>query len=359
MKSISGFSLVELLLAIGLTTLVVGTTTSLIHYYFAEQKNLDVWSSGQLEMSMALKSIEGDMRNVVRIDPNENLYVTTSPRFFGMTGINEGDQPSECLSGPGASVIRYTSLDRSKRSERLQRPWSEKGDAGLSGPNHELRISADYTDKSLFREATAPREIILVDADRRYIRRYAVVAHAMKLNSSLDPYDDTPKVDTAGNAVVFNYATARLNSPMNAKNAFVDKIPAVFVTGSEVYESNTFYLCLRASDRSLIKINQNSQEVSILLQNNNIDFEIDSFNVGYLSTKGGLRVEQASFIEDMINSPQNLCFNTVRFEIRLRPTVVTTRRNANVSVRDTKTAIVRDRTVFSQNLNINRPISCL
>ncbi len=310
-------------------------------------------------MSMALKNIEGDIRNVVRIDPNENLTSNEEPRYFGMTEISTDAAPSECLTGAGASVIRYTTLDRTKRSERVQRAWSETDDADKSGAAHELRVTADASDKSLFQASRAPKELIIVDADRRYIRRYKVLSHVMNLNSTIDPYDDVPKVDAAGNQTKFNYASVRVGSPRQVNAGAIFKIMAVFITGSEVYESNTYYVCLRRADRSLIKIHENTREVTVLLQNPNVDFDMDAFNVGYLSTRGGLRVEQMNFIVDMLTSPLNACINTVRFEIKLRPSDAFRTRNASQVVQDTQTEIVRDRTVFSQNLNINRPISCL
>ncbi|MGE9745406.1 PulJ/GspJ family protein [Bdellovibrio bacteriovorus] len=358
MKKNSGFSVMELLLAVSISTIVIGIVTYLIHNFFSEQRNLEVWSGGQLEMSMALKNAEGDIRNVIRFDPVENLTSASSVAYFGLTSLTAGLEPSVCLNDATGSVIRYTTLDRKQRSERVLRAWSELADVNKTGSSHELRLTADSSDSSMFGSSKSPREIVLVDADRRYIRRYKVASHTMRLNATLDPYDDQPRVDSFGNPIKFNYVSVILKSPPTANGSTITPKTSVFITGTEVYSSNTYYLCLRKSDRSLIKFDENSRQETVLLQNPHADFTINSFKIGYLATKSGLRVEPANFIPDMLNASNNVCFNTVLFDLKLDASDSYLKRNQTQTVGDIKSTISRQRTVFSQNLNLKRPLSC-
>ncbi len=61
-----GYNLVEILVASGLSMMVLGVTSMLIWNYFSLKRNLDVWSMGQNDMSFALKNIESDARSIVR-----------------------------------------------------------------------------------------------------------------------------------------------------------------------------------------------------------------------------------------------------------------------------------------------------
>ncbi|WP_374000921.1 type II secretion system protein J [Bdellovibrio bacteriovorus] len=358
MKKNSGFSIMELLLAVSLSTMVIGIVTYLIHNFFSETKSMETWSSGQLEMSMALKTIEGDIRNVIRMDPVENLTSSSSVEYFGMTSLSPGMEPSICLNQDGASVIRYTTLDRKQRSERVLRAWSEMADANKTGNAHELRLTADETEASMFNASKMPVEVVLVDADRRYLRRYTVVSKRMNLSSNLDPYDDLPKTDSFGAPIIFKFASAILRTPANVGGSAIISKTAVFITGTEVYSSRTYSLCLRKSDRSLIRYDENTREETVLLQNPHVDFTIESFRVGYMATRAGLRVEPASFLPEMLNLPNLECINTVMFTLNLNASDSLLKRNQSQAVGELKTQIMRQRTVYSQNLSIKRPLSC-
>lgn len=358
MKKSSGFSVMELLLAVSISTMVIGIVTYLIHNFFSEQKNMETWSAGQLEMSMALRTIEGDIRNVIRMDPVENLSNSSSVEYFGLTSLSPGMEPSVCLNDNGASVIRYTTLDRKQRSERVLRAWSEMADSNKTGASHELRLTADETEASMFTATKMPVEVVLVDADRRYLRRYTVVSKRMSLSTNLDPYDDLPKVDSFGAPVTFKYASAILKNPTNISGSAITSKTAVFITGSEVYSSRTYSLCLRKSDRSLIRFDENTREETVLLQNPHVDFTIESFRVGYMATRAGIRVEPASFLPEMLSLSNMACINTVMFTLNLNASESLLKRNQSQTVGELKTQIMRQRTVYSQNLSIKRPLSC-
>ncbi|WII71984.1 hypothetical protein QJS83_16090 [Bdellovibrio sp. 22V] len=347
-----GFTIVELLLAIGLSTLVIGVTTFLLHQFFNEHRSIEVWSSGQFEMTSTLSDIEGDIRNLVRLDPVEN----SSVEYFGVKSIPVGAEPGDCLNTPDAPVIRYTSLDRRRRSERVLRAWAELYDSEKSAPANELRLTADSTADSLFTNSQGPREVVLVDADRRYIRRYQVARHVMHLQSPTDPYDDLQKTDNFGQPKTFDYVSVFLRNPLGSDGAVTTKKEAVFITGSEVYPSNTFFLCARKSDRSIVKINQSTQETVVLLQNPTGDFQFDSLRIMYFGTRPGVRVETANFAANM--DVNGNCVNTIHIALRLVPTAAALAVNDQRMVKDVKLEAIRRRTIFSPNLNIKRPLSC-
>lgn len=353
-----GFTVTELLLAVSISGMVIGLTTHLIYSFFSEQKNLEVWSSGHLEMSSALRMIEGDLRNVVRLEPMENLTADKLSFYFGVTSISPELTPSICLNNPKASVIRYTTLNRKQRSERTLRSWSEEEDVNQVGKAHELRVTADATSASMFGYNRSPREIVIVDADRRGIRRYLTSGSYMYLGSNLDPYDDQPKVDALGLPIIFPYAATNLKSSLSAIGAGVYQSASVMITGSEVYASDTYMICLRGSDGSLIRYNENTKEQDVLLQNSNADFTIESFEVGYLATRPMTRVEPGNFQADMLALPNPACVDSILLTITLKGSDAYIRRNAEQNVGDIKANISRNRIVYSQNLHEKRPLLC-
>ncbi len=357
-KNLRGYTLIELLLAVGLATLVIGGTINVIYYFFSEKQNLDGWSSTQVEMSLAIKNIENDVRNVTRFDPTEDLLVANDGGYFGLTSISTGDEPKECLNDATHTVFRYTTLDRFLRSERLQRSWSELNNADKGAAADELRVSADSTSASLFSNTKYPSEITVVDADRRYIRRFEVGTVTMNLNSPIDPYDNQPKKDANGNQIIYNYASVLLKSPKNAKGAAISKTPSVFITGSEIYSSATYFVCLRKSDLSLIKIDPLLSKTTVLLQNNPREFNVQSFVSKYLGTKKGIRVDPVNFFTDTITNPQGPCVNSVYLELK---SVLTLKNQtgAATSSNVVKNVVTRARTIFATNLNAKRALACV
>lgn len=357
MKNRRGFSLIEVMLAMAISAIVVGMATYLIYGFFSQQRNLDVWSAGQIEMSMALRDVDGDIRNVVRLDPSENLDASGVENYYGLTSVSAADSPEPCLNDEASSVVRYTSLNRLKNSERLLRAWSEQTDAGKVGSANELRLTSIPGMGALFEKDRVPREIVLVDADRRSIRRYAVVGETLHENVDADPYDDLPKKDAAGTPILFTYRSVLLKMPGDVRGAPVAAKTAVFITGSEAYASNTFFLCLRKDDRSLIRVDQSTGNVDVLVKTPQPDYEMDSFRAGYLATKTGVRIEAAQFAPDMLVLPGKDCVNAVRFDLRLRPTEAL-RRKSEGELASAVGLISRTRTVYSENLSAKRPVSC-
>lgn len=353
MKKNAGFTMVELLLAAGLSTLVVGATTYLIFQFFSEHRSLEVWSSGQFEMSASLKDLEGDIRNIVRLDPLEQ----GADKYLGLRQVAVGLEPSVCLNDATSPVFRYTSLDRRRRSETLMRAWSEQVSSGKKNGSDELRVTHDTTADALFNSERAPREVVLVDADRRYLRRYVVDSFIPRVKTNLDPYDDVAKMDTYEQPIFFTYASVFLKNPPGLRGEDITKESSVFITGSEVYAANTYFVCLRKTDRALIKYDQVAQTEKILLHNPMEEFEIEALRVGYLGTRPNVRVEPDSFLFAVTDELAE-CMNTVFLELKLKATSRFADRNKGQMVGDIKSDILRRRTVFSPNLNMKRPISC-
>lgn len=357
-KRKGGYTLLELLLAAGLATLVIGGTIQVIYFFFSEKKNLDDWSSTQIDMSFSIKALENDIRNVVRLDPTEDLLANSDGLYFGLSSINPEDAPADCLADATHSVFRYTALDRNTRSERLLRAWSETNDSGKNPAANELRVTADNTDQSLFQGNKAPTEVTVVDADRRYIRRYQVASSKMNLNSATDPYDDQPKADANGNQIIFNYASVFLKIPNNAKASPTQLTSSVFITGSEVYASSTVFICLRKSDLSLIKIEPLTNKTTVLLQNRPAEFNITSFIAKYLGTKKGVRVDPVNFLPDTFSDPNGFCVNSIYLELKAT-LPLKNQAGAATSSNMTKNTVSRARTIFATNLNAKRALACI
>ncbi|QDK39542.1 hypothetical protein [Bdellovibrio sp. NC01] len=357
-KRKNGYTMIELLLAAGLATLVIGGTIQVIYFFFSEKKNLDDWSSTQIDMSFSIKNIENDLRNVVRFDPTEDLLANNDGLYFGLSSITPDNAPAECLADATHSVFRYTALDRNTRSERLLRSWSETNDSGKSASANELRVTADGTDQSLFQANKAPTEITIVDADRRYIRRYEVGSVKMNLNSATDPYDDQAKTDANGNQLTYNYASVFLKMPKNAKASPTQLTSSVFITGSEAYASSTVFICLRKTDLSLIKIEPLTNKTTVLLQNRPAEFNVSSFVAKYLGTKKGVRVDPANFLPDTFSDPNGFCVNSIYLELKAT-LPLKNQAGAATSSNMTKNTVSRARTIFATNLNAKRALACI
>lgn len=353
MKNAKGYTLIEVMMAAALGTLVISSTIGFLVYFFSEKTRLDSWSSGQLEMSMAIKNIEREIRNVVRLEPSEDLRVAKDELYFGLTSIPIGEEPSVCLNDATHSVFRYTTLSRTLRQEKSMRSWSETNSADKSSPADELRVSTDNTETALFSEKNLPSEILAVDADRRFIRRYRVISRVTHLNSINDPYDDAPKTDAGGNAILFNYASVLLGLPTGIQGTKTALMPAVFVTGSDIYASTTYFVCIHKTENKLIKYNplKNTQEV--LLAGKAPEFTLKSFQVSYLATKKDVRVDPVNFVPSTLTDTGD-CVNTVFITLTAENQTPKTG-----SVQDTKTEISRSRTVFATNLGSRRPLTCL
>lgn len=353
MKNSKGYSLIEVMMAAALGAMVISSTIGFLFYFFSEKNRLDTWSSGQIEMSMAIKNIERDIRNVVRMEPSEDLRVLKDGLYFGLTSIPVGEEPAVCLNDATHSVFRYTTLSRNLRQEKSLRAWSETTSADKNLPTDELRVTTDNTQDALFSTKNLPAEILAVDADRRFIRRYRVISRMDHLNSTTDPYDNAPKVDASGNPILFNYASIFLGLPTGIQGTKIALLPAVFVTGSDIYASTTYFVCMHKTENKLIKYNalKNTQEV--LLAGKAPEFVIQSFVVSYLATKKNVRVDPVNFLTSTLTAT-GVCVNTVYL------TLTAENKTPNsTSIKDNKTDVSRSRAVFATNLGSRRPLSCL
>ena len=149
------------------------------------------------------------------------------------------------------------------------RAWSEVESADKATPADELRVSYENTEKTLFSDKNMPAEILVVDADRRYIRRYEVASKVSHLNATKDPYDDQPRLDGVGNPMTFNYVSVFLKLPKGIAGTKTYKQSAVFVTGSDVYASETYYICLRKDGKHLIRYNALTKKKKLLVHDEN------------------------------------------------------------------------------------------
>jgi type II secretory pathway component PulJ len=352
MKNNKGFTLIEAILAASLSALIMGSTIGFLLYFFNEKNRLESWSSGQLEMSMAAKAIERDIRNVVRLEPPEDLKVLEDTLYFGLSSIAPGDEPSICLNDANSSVVRYTTLLRSVRQEKSMRAWSETDSADKLTAADELRVSYENSEKTLFSDKNMPAEILVVDADRRFIRRYEVGSKTPHLGATKDPYDDQPRVDTAGMPITFNYVSVFLKLPKGITGTKTFKQSAVFVTGSDIYASETYYICLRKDGRHLIRYNALTKKEEILLVHDENSLKIVSLDLKYLATKKGLRVDPTNFVSSTLTDT-GVCVNSIFVSLKGE----TPQGNDSTS-KDMKTQIVRNRTIFATNLSSRRPASC-
>lgn len=352
-----GFSLVELIFALGLSLLVSGISLVMMYQITTEGKKIDNWASAAFRTSETFNALENDIKNTIALDPYED-FSSADYLYLGVTSIPPTKGPPTCENTSSFHVFGMTRIQRLLRGEKSFRLWSEVDNVNKNGSVDELRISADNTTLSLFQASKFPKEIIIVDADRRYSRRYKVNSYTMKLNFNLDPNDDLPKLDTFGNPIVFNYASIFLQMPKSMDNFTNTTKTAAFISGSEVYASDTIVVCIEKGTGNLIKINTSDSTQRVLLPNPLDEYSIKSFNVSYFSTKSGVRVDPVNFFSDMLTSANRTCVNTISLFLELEPTPALLAKMNILQAGEIKKHLTQRRTIFMQNIHNKRPIAC-
>lgn len=352
--TITGFSLIEVLVALGISSIVLLGAGSYF-YYFSNQHNLFTqWSSVHQDSYISLDHLQNDLRNIVLINPAEDLSALNDNKYFGLASLSGREVPPDCLDNAAFNSLRTTILNRKRPPAKTLRLWDETISSGGAGPIHELRVSYDGTPNSLFRAGYAPQEIIIVDADRRFTRRYEVVSHTMELGTSIDPSDDINKAPR-----LFSFARVFVKRPKSAVGVSISKKPAVFVTSSEVFESSTAVYCTTRADKTVVRKTPTLVPNFNVFQVNNLDYSLKSFKFTFARTRTTQRVEDSSFLDSIFDPSQFRCTNLLKFQLEIEPSAarIAKMKFQNMSG-SASTTIKRSRTLFLPNLNSVRQVSC-
>lgn len=349
-----GFTVVELLIGIGLSSIIIASATALVYGYLEQNSDFQGWADTNAESQLLREDLNRLLRNTVRLDPAENLSVVGDGGYFGLTNLPASLIPDACKADQ--SVVRMTSFVRNKGSVRLLRSWDETLDAGKTGVAHELRVNHEPdTNIALFTARSAPKEVILVDADQMSTRRYKVHSHRIILNSVLDPNDDLPKTKADGTPLRFDYVAVALEMPNNQLATPIPVESLRFITGSEAIPSSTLVLCQDAVKGSVIEINQTENTTKVLLTNPVGKYDAKEFRIKFAAPKAMATLNNDSFKELIFATPEANCINAAQLTLVLFPQ----EKAANSEKRKAiLKPIVSSRYLFLPNFNSRRPASC-
>lgn len=349
MKRVWGFSLLELMIAITL----LGGATALTGVIFSQMSKQNLRQTNDQITRMTVQRAMGEIRreiyNAAYFNPREGFQRADDALFNGIVAFDGTSTPRPpCrhavdAEGEKFSIVRYTTLLNGLSSEKTLRKWNDNT-AGSTA----LRIS-------LHPEGTSPRhvfqdgdqnakEILLIDADLTYARRFLVRA-VKKIVTDQDPFDDVAK---PGSSFVYNEAL--LSIPATWSGA--PQLPAsrFFITNSLVYPTATQILCVDNGGSVVLHNEETGKSRSLLSPDKN--FSIKRFEVKYLNTKSGQRMERAAFFSFPYGASNDeifrrQCLNAVLVSLTV------TRHSANENS-DT----VFDDSILINNLNSHRVPKC-
>lgn len=349
-----GFTAIEILIAVALSTLVAAGALSFLFYFFAQFNLFDQWSGSHQDSSLSLEQIQNDLRNIVLLNPAEDLSAINDFRYYGVATLAASVAPTYCASDANFNVALTTSLSRKKRPEKVLRVWDEIASSGKSGATHELRLTADATTDSLFNSSSSPKEITIIDADRFYTRRYKVISYKMNIGTTIDPVDD---VDRAPNT--FNYVSVLVENTKTVTGLINPKRRAVFVTSSEVFESATEVYCYNKNTKTIFRSNLATGVGADLFQVRGLDYDIVASKFLFAKTSPKQRLENATFFNSTFTSGVAGCINVMKIEIDLNPSAARKEKAKFQGSNEVYKKMVRSRMIFLPNLSFKRPISCM
>ena len=358
-KNSRGFTLTEILIASAISIMIFVNLAYVLHNFFTEQKSMEIWTDVNLEANRAFKAIHNEIRNTIKLTPFENLNNIADSKYIGVTSLKNEETPEICMNDENFKVIQYTALMKRKKSEVLRRAWSEQDSANKNGSNHQLRVSWLNGDKSVITsEGDKDKEITIVDADQRFIRRYRVTRVTLSNNVTIDPYDNAVHLDSTGNPIRHTYWNLELKSPYTSKRTNTNTEVANFVTGSDVYESETNILCVHKNSKQVVKYNVQTDKYVDLFNINQSEFNIQKFYIGYLNTNKANRIDKDAYFLSVDDLDHIECLNVLKLEVIFVATAQLQKKIEQLSVREARLDLSRSSVIYPHNLNMKRPIFC-
>lgn len=353
MKLQRGYTITELIMAMGLAVIIVSSATALVYGFLQQNASFQEWSDTIAESQMLKEDLNRIIRNTTRLDPMEDLLTSGDSLFYGITDIPASQAPKLC--NPEQSILRFTSFEHTMPSARILRPWNESQHAGISGSASELRVTSE-DENSLFTKDRAPTEIVIADAEIANVRRYKVKKHKIFKDHPKDPYDDQPKKALDGTNKKFTFAAVELDMPEMLNGGTSQKKAVGFITGSEVFATRTSIICRSQQDGSLIQIDQSSgNKVEVLLRNPVGKYLISDFKVQYAAPKAKTEVNE--FLSTIVGTNLISCVNAVRLEIELALQDAA-KKKSGMFVSSETTSIKSSRLLFLYNYQAKRPAFC-
>ncbi|GEM_PF-3401702 len=353
MKFQKGYTITELIMAMGLAVIIVSSATALVYGFLQQNASFQEWSDTIAESQMLKEDLNRIIRNTTRLDPVEDLLSQGDSLFYGITDVHPSKAPSVC--NPEQSILRFTSFDHTMPSARVLRPWNESQHVGISNSASELRVTTE-DDTSLFTNKRAPMEIVIADAEIASVRRYKIKKHKIFKDHPKDPYDDQPKKGLDGLNKKFTFAAVELEMPEMLNGGTGQKKAVGFIPGSEVFATRTSIICRAKQDGSLIEIDQSSgNKIEVLLKNPVGKYQISDFKVQYAAPKAKTEVNE--FLSSIVGTNLISCVNAVRLEIDLTLQDAANKK-PGLFVSSETNSIKSSRLLFLYNYQAKRPAFC-
>ena len=347
-----GFTLLELMIAgsLGCILLFFGYTILVSSIKTSNQS--DQTNEGWLEATSAGTILNLQLKNVLRIEPAENLVENGPAVYSGIMPIFGENAPKDCEKSENYSVLKLTTILRRKNSERILRKW-DPNSAGAIGPSNKLHISFTK-DVSVFSQPNPPKELALLDIDGRFKRRYEVVSFE-NVHTTEHPNTGLTSMDASGKPIFYDYTKVLLNDPslgdgtLRVKHLDEDS-EVSFITNSMMLPTETFYVCVSKTTGDVVQIRNNQSWGLFRLGNKKT--KILKLKFSFANSDGKSRIDQLPFLEQLETYPKRTCVDLVKFQLTI---------STNVG-KDGKVApgggaeISRD--VLIPNLNSNRSPSC-
>lgn len=316
MKTSRGFSIIEFLVAIGLTSILMVSVGAVILMQNKEYTSHFTRLFHQYDLGLTNQSLSQHFKNIVRLDPAESLLVVGDDSYRGLAGINKsihGCDYTEDITG-GKSIVRYTTLRKKTGSVQLLRSWKDTS-ADKSSSADELRLSHHDKDSAPFQVVGRDKELVLIDRDNLYVRRYKVLSWE-RVVTFADPYDDQPKSDIDGKPIQFKYTKVFLGKPSDVSENEVLSLGRWFPTHSSVFISDTYVLCAKGS--RVVRIHDTEKTEETLFKANVNQFQISKFAVHYAAIKGLAPIEDSDFKPyESLSKGESNCINSLSIAINV------------------------------------------
>jgi hypothetical protein len=278
------------------------------------------------DASLTAESVMTDIFNAAYLRPHEGLDEPTDLAYNGISGIDgESDAMADHLGAcdyqgpPDAetfSILRQTALNAILSPEKTLGPWREVDIAG-QGPEHFLNITLHNTGPSNFIFFNGSRninEILILDGDGAYARRYKVLSVTKKINTDVDPYDNQIK---PGNQ--FSYTQLELEMPRTFTAKVQPPTPSTFVTGSIVYGAQTRDLCI-GGNGNVIAHDEVSDTYKNLFTSNAQSYVVSRFSFEFLNLKPGVNLSGLTWFSfGALDDQWRACQNVARLSLQIAP----------------------------------------
>lgn len=375
----SGYSLLELMVAVGISTVLVAVGAGLVTQSFRGQ-NLVFSSFTPTEFRLQVESLRMELTNTLKLEPPMDLFVPGDQKFIGFSDINPSQAPvgsavvgaSQCrlLSSDeteSSSIFFSASIDRSRSFAKVLRFWEE---SSLSVPKEDPKflyrnIIVNFSEDPQFpfqeSASNPPSYLLLIDADGVRTRLYRVVRIKSFSNS---PINYSSLKEDGGNYPHTEIEVELIKTL--AGNPGVPSSQLGFITDSLVYAVQLNMFCLDAQTGGLVSFDPfRPEKRKLLLQKEDSGFILNRFLVEFSGTRrdrpANLNLFYQNFygaptlsgaLKDPISSDQYTfeqsreCANVIRFRIFAK------------SKKQDVSSFKVESSIYLHNFDVGRPSRC-